>query len=132
MVDWARTRRVTTRQLADACRRVAGPEEALAQAQATVSQAESRHAAASNRVSDAQRALDEARAGRTQARRGRHAARQAHERASVTVTLLRRQVSEITERLDRISGDQLPSQESRGGHGAVVASPPGPGAGNGL
>ena len=106
MVDWARTRRVTIRQLAEARRRLAIAEDGLAAAQATVRQADSRFAAASDHVSEAERVLDQARAGRTQVRRERYAACQAHERASLAVTLLLRQVREITQRLDRISTNQ--------------------------
>lgn len=102
VVDWARARRETIRQLTGLHRKLAAAQTALAGTQITLTQAEAAFDAAGERVAQAENTLDAARAEHAQARQQRYAARQAYARASTAVERLQRQVDQVSERLNRM------------------------------
>lgn len=102
MVDWARARREAIRKQAELRRSLTSAEQAFDDAQAHVQQAEAAFDAASDRFAQAESALDMARAERARSREERYQARQACERAGTVVERLRRRVSELGDRLDRM------------------------------
>ena len=110
MVDWARARRETIRQLAALHRKLAAAQAVLADAQATLTRTETAFDAANDQVTRTETALEVARTERAQARDERYAARQAHQRASTAVERLQRRADQMSERLNRSTfagfGDQ--------------------------
>ncbi len=97
-----RARRNAQRRLADLRRPLATAEQELSSVQNTVTRAERRFDLADRDVAEAEQAFEAARAERKQARRQRCTARQARDRPNTTVHRIKRQVRELSERLDRM------------------------------